>query len=192
MKRKRVPPNMAAQVPPTFGSDCWLDMPGCTHRGTETMDHVKPYSLYGPTVPSNLRRREDLQFVARGSCGVRLRRAGHGRDRPAMRGQDRVCARPHGAGRYRGGPVEAGGRVRGRRQRGARAGRYVVGVRTGVCPAWSRPGMCGWCAADVPQQSEQVAEWIASNYDVVVLTPTTSCCAGAWPSAGVAVKTWSC
>ena len=55
MKRKRVPPNMAAQVLLTFGSDCWLDMPGCTHRGTETMDHVKPYSLYGPTVPSNLR-----------------------------------------------------------------------------------------------------------------------------------------
>ena len=38
MKRKRVPPNMAAQVLLTFGSDCWLDMPGCTHRGTETMD----------------------------------------------------------------------------------------------------------------------------------------------------------
>lgn len=55
MKRKRVPPNMAAQVLLTFSSDCWLDMPGCTHRGTETMDHVKPYSLYGPTVPSNLR-----------------------------------------------------------------------------------------------------------------------------------------
>lgn len=26
MKRKRVPPNMAAQVLLTFGSDCWLDM----------------------------------------------------------------------------------------------------------------------------------------------------------------------
>lgn len=55
MKRKRVPPQLAASALLTFGSDCWLDMPGCTHRGTETMDHVKPYSLHGPTVLANLR-----------------------------------------------------------------------------------------------------------------------------------------
>ena len=55
MKRKRVPPSMAAQVLLMFGSDCWLGMPGCTHQGAQTMDHVKPYSLHGPTMPANLR-----------------------------------------------------------------------------------------------------------------------------------------
>ena len=55
MKRKRVPPSMAAQTLLMFGEECWLGMPGCTHRGDETMDHVKPYSLHGRTVPTNLR-----------------------------------------------------------------------------------------------------------------------------------------
>ena len=55
MKRKRVPPNIAAQTLMMYGPDCWLNLPGCTHQGADSMDHVLPYSLHGPTVPANLR-----------------------------------------------------------------------------------------------------------------------------------------
>ena len=146
MKRKRVPPNMAAQVLLTFGSDCWLDMPGCTHRGTETMDHVKPYSLYGPTVPSNLRP------ACKHCNSLRADRvvSGFGAQVTAVIGPPCVGKTAYVRDHMAPGDIVvdpsrlAVACVDGGSEAHALAD-TLWAARTGVCPAWSRPGMCGWC-----------------------------------------------
>ena len=149
MKRKRVPPNMAAQVLLTFGSDCWLDMPGCTHRGTETMDHVKPYSLYGPTVPSNLRP------ACKHCNSLRADRvvSGFGAQVTAVIGPPCVgktaYVRDHMApGDIVVDPSRLAGAGVGGGSRSPRSTRRARSRRS------ARVSSSGACAADVPQQSE--------------------------------------
>lgn len=53
--RQRVPPVLAARVAATWGNECWLNFPDCTHESTTT-DHITPWAAGGRTVPGNLRR----------------------------------------------------------------------------------------------------------------------------------------
>ena len=53
--RQRVPPVLSAEVAERWGNECWLNMPGCTHR-SDTTDHIVPFAVGGPTVVGNLRR----------------------------------------------------------------------------------------------------------------------------------------
>lgn len=61
-KRRSLSPAMRAQVIETWGNECWLQLPGCTHVGAED-DHIIPFSAGGMLTVANIRR-------ACGSCNV--------------------------------------------------------------------------------------------------------------------------
>lgn len=54
-RRQTIDPLVRAKVVETWGNECWLNMPGCTHVGTED-DHIVPHSHGGRDTVANIRR----------------------------------------------------------------------------------------------------------------------------------------
>lgn len=55
MRRQVIDPLVRREVIETWGNDCWLELPGCTHVGAED-DHIVPYSHGGMDTVPNIRR----------------------------------------------------------------------------------------------------------------------------------------
>lgn len=54
-RRQVVSPRVRAQVIKEWGNECWLGLPGCTHKGEED-DHIVPHANGGLDTVENIRR----------------------------------------------------------------------------------------------------------------------------------------
>lgn len=177
--RRRVPPEIAAEVIRRWGNDCWLNMPGCT-RVSDTTDHVLPYAVGGPTIVANLRR------ACRHCNGLRADRifSGHGATIHAVIG-------PPASGKSTWVDMHAGpGAVVLDFDRIARGmagdrdgGDWPAWVRRATAAAWygayGRLVRCAdpvdvWlvrCQPSTPHSPRLLEEWIALGYDIHVCDP---------------------
>lgn len=57
LKRQRgtIPRRVREEVIETWGNDCWLELPVCTHHGEED-DHIIPFKAGGRGTVANIRR----------------------------------------------------------------------------------------------------------------------------------------
>lgn len=55
MSKRNISAQMVQRVINTYGNECWLQFPGCTHTANTT-DHILPWSAHGATTLVNLRR----------------------------------------------------------------------------------------------------------------------------------------
>ena len=53
-RRRSLPSGLKSNVAAKWGTECWLQLPGCTGRA-DTMDHIMPYGKGGTDTVKNLR-----------------------------------------------------------------------------------------------------------------------------------------